>query len=184
MTAGKLSLSEEKINQLIILAIERLVALGRVSKSKELGLIQLCLTHKHKLYDDSAFIKAVRTDGTELSKEEKKARGINPRFKVFSSLAHISSDATDHESMLLFIARHVSGYRQFIGCINSDPEVFDTFNVSGCDDGRDCAHIKTIEAVDFNRDNLPQVPLPKCDAAFCRCNYFQRSKKLAWMDEE
>jgi hypothetical protein len=111
-----------------------------------------------------------------LSVEEKKELGLNTRMKyskefieyfdpsVFKTIEPKSA----LEQMHLDASHRVSRKKELLRAMELG--FVKRIMIQPVGDGRDCARIKRFRKI-HNIDAVPDLPLPDCDAPYCRCMY-------------
>jgi len=110
-----------------------------------------------------------------LTAQEKKALGLNPRMKYSKefigylepSFLRSIEPKSALENMHLDAFHRVSREKE----LRQIREVgFRKIEILTCCDARDCESIKRLKKI-YAIDDVPELPLPDCDAPYCRCMY-------------
>jgi hypothetical protein len=120
-----------------------------------------------------AIAKAI-TSGKTLELEEKKRLSVNGRKKYGQDyIATLTPRGLDHNASTEFF---LNSYHQAAGIITRQYEIarlrragINRIRLSPCHDARDCQAISKYSSKIFNIDEVPALPLPECNAAYCRC---------------
>lgn len=117
-----------------------------------------------------------------LTLEEKKALGLNTRRKyareLINGLTKKGLAAEDPNDLLkiMWLANSNKVSRKYELQRLKD-EGFKYVKILNCNDERDCAAVKHCKKR-WLIDEVPELPLPKCDAEYCRCTYIADEKEL------
>ena len=151
-------------NETIKLFIDFLISSGRYKDD-----IILALVSKHKTIPFD-----VITDGNPLSLEKKKELKLNGRKKYgekyIESLTRLglTNDAsTDFFKNCYYQAFGISSRKFEVTKLRQSG--ITKCRISTCNDERDCKAIQKYGKQVFDIDNVPELPLKECDAAYCRC---------------
>jgi hypothetical protein len=174
MTEQEIELECQSNNQVLELLERNIAASGffRAEKIRELiatlkeGSIPFGRTNTRVAFDG----------GPLLTVEEKKALGLNTRMKYSkkfidyfepSAFRTIEPKAT-LECMHLDAFHRVSRQKELLRFkkLGFVKEV----EIVPCGDSRDCRKIKRLKKV-YRLEEVPELPLPGCNAPYCRCMY-------------
>ena len=111
-----------------------------------------------------------------LSLEEKKSLNLNTRAKYSRELINgltekgISEAGSNKDFMKNMFLRNFHKVSRKYDLEHLKELGIKFVIISDCDDERDCKAIKKLKKK-WPIDEVPELPLPQCDAAYCRCTY-------------
>lgn len=113
-------------------------------------------------------------EGNLLSLEQKKALNINGRKKYGDKYIESLTETglNDDASVEYF----KNSYHQAFGIASRKFEIekikragITKCRIASCNDDRDCEAVKNLGKKVFDINSVPDLPLPECNAAYCRC---------------
>jgi hypothetical protein len=121
-----------------------------------------------------AIARQVRNSGEQLSADEKRALGMRANTKATQKYIGALTPRgreKQYDSAFLVVQRAV--HQHALG--NPD----DLFNdewiigveICAVEDSRTCAAAAKLDGRKFPKGHVPPLPLPECDAEYCRCLY-------------
>ena len=134
---------------------------------------------EHVGYD--AIARKIRNTGDPVSQVERKALGLRANAKVgVQYLGALTEKGREDPMMAAFLVVqwviHQRTCRRELHELRSLADSLDvTVEVLVGNDGRDCAEVRKLKGKEFSLDTVPSLPLPNCDAEFCRCLYIAGS---------
>lgn len=130
-----------------------------------------------------AVARAIRNTGDPLSKEEKKELGLRANVKVgHTYLAALTARGREEAYNAAFLVAQRALHSHSIDGIISDAraasDIIRGLEVVAAHDDRNCSTIKAYDGKVFALDELPILPLPECDAEYCRCIFVAVTRDL------
>lgn len=111
-----------------------------------------------------------------LSLDEKKLYGINTRQKINKTYFNLLSEQGKHQEYILIDLENI--------ILSSEQKIHNKYQlleykslrinkvqISCCNDDRDCPAVKKYCNKVYSINNVPELPLPECNADVCRCLY-------------
>ena len=122
-------------------------------------------------------LENLKTYGTLLEIDDKKELGINPRLKVCWEYVNILTPEgiKNIESAHYYLklqAKFIKKRKEdLVGIFSLQNIENHKIGICSCFDERDCACVHEYKGLLLNPDQIPPLPLPGCDADWCRCGY-------------
>lgn len=135
--------------------------------------MQLLLSESE--HGEKVALITLRSKGQALTSEEKKALGVRGNAKLGSEYIATLSElgktrSLDAIEVCFHRLRHARYVAREIAQLKANTFVT-RIQVLSADDERTCVAARGINLKIFNKRDFPSLPLPECDAAWCRCVY-------------
>lgn len=176
-TEKDLALEQDRIEERLALIESTLSRSGFVRPEKLQDLMQI-IRATHGPFARVSSRNAAADDGPLLTVAEKKVLGLNSRMKYHAGLIHCfqpeafrTIEPKQYVADVQLDAFHrVSKKGALDGLRALGVEMVELSHVN---DGRDCARVGKLKRTHRIGD-APELPLPDCDAPYCRCIYLPK----------
>jgi hypothetical protein len=121
-----------------------------------------------------AIARMVRSTGDQITADKKRTLGLRANAKVGQRYIDALSPRGKERPMdAAFLVVQRAMHQLALGNPSDlfESSVVDEVEISFAEDDRTCGAVKKLDGQKFRKDAVPQLPLPDCDAEYCRCLY-------------